>query len=67
MSIDPTSKANGGLLKEVVKGEEEKALDTAIFSATKGVLGGPVKTPFGYYVYEVVSSTPGTQQNRCRR
>jgi foldase protein PrsA len=32
-SIDPTSKANGGLLKGVVKGEEEKALDTAIFSA----------------------------------
>jgi foldase protein PrsA len=62
VSIDPTSKANGGLLKEVVKGEEEKALDTAIFSASKGVLGGPVKTPFGYYVYEVVSSTPGTQE-----
>ena len=32
VSIDPTSKANGGLLTEVVKGEEEKALDTAIFS-----------------------------------
>ena len=62
-SIDPTSKANGGLLTEVVKGEEEKALDEAIFSAKKGVLGGPVKTPFGYYVYEVVSITPGTQQS----
>jgi foldase protein PrsA len=61
-SIDPTSKANGGLLKEVVKGEEEKALDTAIFSASKNTLGGPVKTPFGYYVYEVVSVTPGTQE-----
>ncbi len=62
VSIDPTSKANGGLLKEVVKGEEEKALDEAIFTAAKNVLGGPVKTPFGYYVYEVVSVTPGTQQ-----
>jgi foldase protein PrsA len=61
-SIDPTSKANGGLLTEVVKGEEEKALSEAIFSAKKNVLGGPVKTPFGYYVYEVVSITPGTQQ-----
>jgi foldase protein PrsA len=61
-SIDPTSKANGGLLKEVVKGEEEKALDTAIFSAAKNTLGGPVKTPFGYYVYEVLSVTPGTQE-----
>ena len=62
VSIDPTSKANGGLLKEVVKGEEEQALDTAIFAAAKNVLGGPVKTPFGYYVYEVLSTTPGTQQ-----
>jgi len=62
VSIDPTSKANGGLLKEVTKGEEEQALDTAIFAAAKNVLGGPVKTPFGYYVYEVLSTTPGTQQ-----
>lgn len=63
VSIDPTSKADGGLLKEVVKGEEEKALDEAIFSASKNVLGGPVKTPFGYYVYEVLSITPGSQQS----
>jgi len=62
-SIDPTSKANGGLLPEVVKGEEEKALDAAIFSAQKNVLSGPVKTPFGYYVFRVKSTTPGTQQS----
>jgi foldase protein PrsA len=61
-SIDPTSKAKGGLLPEVTKGEEEKALDTAIFSASKNVLSGPVKTPFGYYIFEVKSSTPGTTQ-----
>ena len=61
-SIDPTSKNNGGELKGVVKGQEEKALDEAIFSAKKGVLGGPVKTPFGYYVYEVTSTSPGNQQ-----
>jgi foldase protein PrsA len=61
VSIDPTSKADGGLLKEVVKGEEEKALDTAIFSTAKNVLSGPIKTPFGYYVFEVLSTTPGTQ------
>ena len=61
-SIDPTSKADGGLLKEVVPGEEEKALDSAIFSATKGPIGGPVKTPFGYYIYQVVSITAGTQE-----
>jgi foldase protein PrsA len=62
VSIDPTTKAKGGLLPEVVKGEEEKALDTAIFSAKPNSLGGPVKTPFGYYIYEVLGSTPGSQQ-----
>ena len=61
-SIDPTSKAKGGLLTGVVKGQEEAALNTAIFSAPLNKLSGPVKTPFGYYIYEVKSSTPGTQQ-----
>lgn len=62
VSIDPTSKANGGLLPEVIKGQEEKALDTAIFAASKNVLSGPVKTPFGYYVFEVKGITKGSQQ-----
>ena len=62
-SIDPTTKSSGGLLVGVVPGQEEKALDSAIFSAKPNVLGGPVKTPFGYYIYEVKSTTPGTQQS----
>jgi foldase protein PrsA len=62
VSIDPTSKADGGKLTGVVKGQEEKALDTAIFAAKKGVLSGPVKTPFGYYIFEVQSITPGSQK-----
>jgi foldase protein PrsA len=62
VSIDPVSKTNGGLLPSVVKGQEEKSLDTAIFSASKNVLIGPIKTPFGYYIFEVKSVTPGSQQ-----
>jgi foldase protein PrsA len=61
-SIDPTSKANGGLLTGVTKGSQEKELDAAIFSAELKKLSGPVKTPFGYYVYDVVSKTVATQQ-----
>jgi foldase protein PrsA len=61
-SIDPTSKAKGGLLVGVTKGQEEAALNTAIFSAKPNVLSGPVKTPFGYYIYEVKSVTSGNQQ-----
>jgi parvulin-like peptidyl-prolyl isomerase len=62
-SIDPTSKANGGQLPGVVKGQVEKSLDQAIFAAKKGVLSGPVKSPFGYYVFRVKNTTPGTQQS----
>jgi len=62
VSIDPTSKASGGLITGVVKGQEEAALDSAIFTAKTNVLGGPVKTPFGFYVYEVKSVTKGSQQ-----
>jgi foldase protein PrsA len=62
VSIDPTSKSNGGKLPGVVKGQEEKALDEAVFAAKKNVLTGPVKTPFGYYIFEVQTITPGSQQ-----
>jgi foldase protein PrsA len=62
VSIDPTSKAKGGELTGITKGQEEKALDEAVFAAKKDVLSGPVKTPFGYYIYEVTATTPGNQQ-----
>ncbi len=61
-SIDPVSKAAGGSLPGVVKGQEEKTLDEAIFKAQLNVLGGPIKTPFGYYIYEVKKTLPANQQ-----
>jgi foldase protein PrsA len=63
VSIDPTSKASGGKLPGVVKGQEEKSLDTAVFAAKKNVLTGPIKTPFGYYIFVVQTITAGTQQS----
>jgi foldase protein PrsA len=62
-SIDPTSKNNGGELPGVIKGEEQKAFSEAVFAASKGVLSGPVKTPFGYYVFEVKATHLATQQS----
>jgi foldase protein PrsA len=62
-SIDQASKAQGGLLSGVAKGQQEKALDTAIFEADKGKLVGPVKTQFGYYILEVDKVTPAKQQS----
>lgn len=61
-SIDTASKAQGGKLPGVTKGTQEKAFDAAIFSAAKGQLKGPVKTQFGYYVFQVSKITPATQQ-----
>jgi parvulin-like peptidyl-prolyl isomerase len=61
-SIDQASKAQGGKLPAVAKGQQEKALDTAIFKAKKGQLTGPVKTQFGYYVFDVTKITPASQQ-----
>jgi parvulin-like peptidyl-prolyl isomerase len=61
-SIDPTTKSNGGETPGVVKGEEQKALSEAVFAAKQGVLSGPVKTPFGYYIFEVKAVHAPTQQ-----
>ncbi|HEY7934499.1 MAG TPA: peptidyl-prolyl cis-trans isomerase [Solirubrobacteraceae bacterium] len=62
VSIDPVSKTAGGVLNGIGKGEEEKALDTAVFAAKVGVLSGPINTPFGYYIFEVKKVMPATQQ-----
>ncbi|HEY3829098.1 MAG TPA: peptidylprolyl isomerase, partial [Solirubrobacteraceae bacterium] len=61
-SIDPTSKNSGGELPGVVKGEEQKALSEAVFAAKQGALSGPVKTPFGFYIFEVKGTHASSQQ-----
>jgi foldase protein PrsA len=62
-SIDEASKAQGGRLPAVAKGQQDKALDEAVFGAKKGELEGPVKTQFGWYVFEVEKVTPASQQS----
>lgn len=62
-SIDPVSKAKGGELPNVEKGQEEKALSEAVFAAKAKTLSGPVKTPFGYYVFEVTKVLPASQES----
>ena len=46
----------------MTQGQEEKALDEAVFSAKTDELRGPVKTPFGYYIFKVTGTTPGSSQ-----
>lgn len=62
VSLDPTTSKNGGVIHEMTPGTEEKTLNAALFSAKVGQLGGPVKTPFGYYVYTVLSTIPGKSE-----
>ncbi len=62
-SIDDASKAQGGKLPAVAKGQQEKAFDDAIFKAPKNEIVGPVKTQFGWYVFEVDKVTKASQQS----
>jgi foldase protein PrsA len=61
-SIDTASKAAGGKLPGVTRGQQEQSFDTAIFAAPVGQLEGPVKTQFGYYVFKVTKISPPSQQ-----
>jgi foldase protein PrsA len=63
VSSDPTSKRTGGYLPGVVRGQEEKPLDSAVFAAKPGQLLGPIKTSFGYYVAEVKAIHAGSQSS----
>lgn len=61
-SIDEASRHNGGLLREIGKGSQEKDFDDAVFRAPQGKLRGPVKVQFGYYVFKVLKILPAEQQ-----
>jgi foldase protein PrsA len=61
-SVDPQTKATGGLLAGTVKGQQDQGLDRAAFAAPKGKLLGPVKAQFGFYVFRVKAITPPKQQ-----
>jgi foldase protein PrsA len=63
-SIDQASKNQGGVLLAVAKGQQEPSLDKAVFGAEKGELSGPVKTQFGWYVFQVTKVTPKSQQTQ---
>jgi foldase protein PrsA len=62
-SIDEASKAQGGKMPAVAKGQQDKAFEDAVFAAQKGELEGPVKTQFGWYVLEVEKVIPASQQS----
>ncbi len=61
-SQDTASKENGGAFPGVAKGQFPDPLDGEVFKAKKGQVIGPIKTQYGYYVFEVTKITEGKQQ-----
>ncbi|GAC1308871.1 MAG: peptidylprolyl isomerase [Vulcanimicrobiaceae bacterium] len=57
-STDPSSKDKGGELGFFAKGQMVPAFQTAAFSQKVGVVGPPVKSPFGYHIIEVEEKKP---------
>jgi foldase protein PrsA len=64
-SIDELSKRQGGKLL-LAKGRQSTGPGPVAFTARKGELQGPVKTPYGYYVFEVTNITPASQPSFVR-
>ncbi|MDO8185935.1 peptidyl-prolyl cis-trans isomerase [Conexibacter sp. JD483] len=60
-SSDTLSKSNGGRLLGVARGQQDRALDTAAFAARRGVVVGPVRGQFGWYIVRVDGVTPARQ------
>ncbi len=59
-STDPSSKDKGGELGFFAKGQMVPAFQAAAFSQKIGVVGQPVKSPFGYHIIEVEEKKPAT-------
>jgi foldase protein PrsA len=62
-STDQSTKNTGGELLAVTKGQQDRTFENAAFKAPKSKVLGPVKTQFGYYVFEVSKITPASQQS----
>ena len=61
-STDPASKDNGGLRPGLTQGLVEEPLNSKIFAASPNQVSGLVKTPLGFYVFEVIKETPAKTQ-----
>jgi foldase protein PrsA len=57
-STDPSSKDKGGELGFFSKGQMVPAFQAAAFSQKIGVVGPPVKSPFGYHIIVVEEAKP---------
>ncbi|GAC1544053.1 MAG: peptidylprolyl isomerase [Vulcanimicrobiaceae bacterium] len=59
-STDPSSKDKGGELGFFAKGQMVPAFQNAAFSQKIGVVGPPIKSPFGFHIIEVEEKKAAT-------
>ena len=62
LSTDEATAPLGGLRQGVVEGQNEPALDEAIFGAAEGELVGPIDGEAGFYVAQVTAINPEQTQ-----
>ncbi|HEX3316487.1 MAG TPA: peptidyl-prolyl cis-trans isomerase [Solirubrobacteraceae bacterium] len=62
-STDASTKNTGGQLLAVTRGQQDRTFENAAFAAKTNKVLGPVKTQFGYYVFDVSKITPAAQQS----
>jgi len=60
-SDDAGTKASGGDLGTISKGEMVAEFETAVFSMQKDEISQPVKTSYGYHVIQLAGITPAKQ------
>lgn len=60
-SMDPGTKAKGGEYGWVRRGMTVPAFEKAAFSQPVGVVGPPVKSPFGWHIIEVEQKKPAVK------
>jgi hypothetical protein len=59
ISVDTLSRVDGGLVRGIVRSQEDKPLKRAVFGAKLGVLTGPVMLePGRFYLFEIVKIRP---------
>jgi foldase protein PrsA len=59
VSVDRPYNAKGGLMEGIVRGQEEKGFDQAIFAAPIHRLVGPLELRRRYYIFRVRDIVPG--------